>query len=139
MSKSKIKYFLILCTLLLSVTDKVSTLTESKNISFLPQKTFQTSKFILAEIGQKCSALSFLSNNEEYYLLYCEEEKAEEDDDGSITHKKSKDIKASFNTQFYNWNRSLKLLNFSKVLSSYKYFTFFRPNKLFVVYHVFRV
>lgn len=139
MVKASIKYLLILCILMLSVINQLTAFTHSGNTAFLPQKWLQDSRYIRPETGHHISITPFLIEKKENSLLYFEEDKVEDEDDHSIFQKKQLNNSNLFPILFYHWNYSLVLLNFPKVLFSYKHFISLTSNKLFVIFGVFRI
>ena len=139
MAKTSIKYLLILCILLWSVINQLATFTQQGSVSALLQKSLPTSRYICPETTHPTSVSSFSIENKESNLLYFEEDKTEDDDDHCVFQKKQLNKNSSFATLFHNWKHLSILLNFPQVLLAYKHFTFFAPNKLFVIFGVFRI
>lgn len=137
MVKASVKYLLTLCILLLSVTNQLTAYTQKGAVSFLPQKTLHTSKDFHLDASHQLTFTSFSADSKENSLFFCEEDNVEEDEDRFVLHKKYSETPCA--SSFYTWNRLLILLNFPQVLLSYKHFIFFTPNKLFVIFRVFRI
>lgn len=137
MMKASVKYLLTLCILLLSVTNQLTAHTQKGGVSFLSQKTLHTSKDLRLDANHQLTITSFSTDGKDNSLFFCEEDNVEEDEERFVLQKKHSEIPCA--SSFYAWNRLLILLNFPQVLLSYKHFIFFTPNKLFVIFRVFRI
>ena len=145
MIKTRVKYLITLCILLLSFSEQlvVHLSYENERVSYQEIKKTTTSNEVSA--GTQQSTLAFIfpsprSGNREN-ILFDSDEKFEEDDEKSASTSSKKNLGTiqSLFTSLYNSYAKLFLLKNPQALHFSKHFSNIPYNKLFIVFHVLRI
>lgn len=145
MIKTRAKYLITLCILLLSFSEQLVIHLSCENGCVSYQKIKKTTTSNKVSAGTQQSTLAFIfpspvSGNREN-ILFDSDEKVEEDDEknASTSSKKNLGTIQSLFTSLYNSYAKFFFLKNSQVLHFYENLSHFSHNKLFIVFQVFRI